>query len=114
MGSRGKTMDLMNAPARMTMKPLEMGGNDAPPSALDSPAAEDSPPLRSVHTSNFSSILQELGISVLVSTYQAGKLVMHQLQQHRRQRDRSCRQLPNHRRAWKRLWRLIELRGDVE
>jgi uncharacterized protein (TIGR03032 family) len=32
--------------------------------------------LRSVHTSNFSAILQELGISVLVTTYQAGKLVM--------------------------------------
>lgn len=37
---------------------------------------EDQPPLRSVHTSNFSAILQELGISVLVTTYQAGKLVM--------------------------------------
>src|SRR6476660_1844698 len=36
----------------------------------------DAPPLRSVHTSNFSAILQELGISVLVTTYQAGKLVM--------------------------------------
>src|SRR4051812_5738665 len=34
------------------------------------------PPLRSIHTSNFSAILQELGISVLVTTYQAGKLVM--------------------------------------
>lgn len=33
-------------------------------------------PLRSVHTSNFSAILQELGVSVMVTTYQAGKLVM--------------------------------------
>src|SRR5262245_13018104 len=41
-----------------------------------SPSKEDAPPLRSVHTSNFSAILQELGISVLVTTYQAGKLVM--------------------------------------
>jgi len=41
-----------------------------------SPSANDAPPLRSVHTSNFSAILQELGISVLVTTYQAGKLVM--------------------------------------
>jgi hypothetical protein len=40
------------------------------------PRTEDPPPLRSVHTSNFSAILQELGISVLVTTYQAGKLVM--------------------------------------
>jgi uncharacterized protein (TIGR03032 family) len=34
------------------------------------------PPLRSVHTTNFAAILDELGISVLVTTYQAGKLVM--------------------------------------
>ena len=36
------------------------------------PAVE---PLRSVHTSNFPQILDQLGISLLVSTYQAGKLV---------------------------------------
>ena len=41
-----------------------------------SPPTNDAPPLRSVHTSNFSAILQELGVSVLVTTYQAGKLVM--------------------------------------
>src|SRR4051794_3919233 len=33
--------------------------------------------LRRVHTSNFFAILQELGISVLATTYWAGKLVMH-------------------------------------
>jgi uncharacterized protein (TIGR03032 family) len=44
--------------------------------APGSPTKEDPPPLRSVHTSNFSPILQELGVSVLVTTYQAGKLVM--------------------------------------
>ncbi|GAB4217614.1 MAG: hypothetical protein OHK0012_22640 [Synechococcales cyanobacterium] len=32
--------------------------------------------LRSVHTTNFPAILQELGISLLVSTYQAGKLIV--------------------------------------
>ena len=32
--------------------------------------------LRSVHTANFGEILSELGISLLVSTYQAGKLVI--------------------------------------
>ncbi|MBY0523882.1 MAG: DUF4915 domain-containing protein [Gemmataceae bacterium] len=42
----------------------------------DSGRAEEVPPLHSVHTSNFPAILQELGISVLVTTYQAGKLVM--------------------------------------
>jgi uncharacterized protein (TIGR03032 family) len=47
-----------------------------PPPEPGPPAKEAPPPLRSVHTSNFSAILQELGISLLVTTYQAGKLVM--------------------------------------
>jgi uncharacterized protein (TIGR03032 family) len=34
------------------------------------------PPLRSVHSASFPALLEELGISVLVTTYQAGKLVM--------------------------------------
>jgi uncharacterized protein (TIGR03032 family) len=38
--------------------------------------AAPAPPLRSIHTGNFSAILQELGVSLLVTTYQAGKLVM--------------------------------------
>ena len=33
-------------------------------------------PMRSVHTTNFPHILQQLGISILVSTYQAGKLIV--------------------------------------
>ncbi|WP_052056134.1 TIGR03032 family protein [Myxosarcina sp. GI1] len=33
-------------------------------------------PLRSVHTNNFPEILQKLGISLIISTYQAGKLVV--------------------------------------
>ena len=36
----------------------------------------DAEPLRSVHTSTFPQILEQLGISVLVSTYQAGKLIV--------------------------------------
>jgi uncharacterized protein (TIGR03032 family) len=36
----------------------------------------DPPPLRSVHTSNFPQILAEAPASVLVTTYQAGKLVI--------------------------------------
>jgi uncharacterized protein (TIGR03032 family) len=47
-----------------------------PPPGPTLAATEGPPPLRSVHTSNFSAILQELGISLLVTTYQAGKLVM--------------------------------------
>jgi uncharacterized protein (TIGR03032 family) len=46
-----------------------MAEEDASP-----PAAE--PPLRSVHTSNFPQILAEATASVLVTTYQAGKLVI--------------------------------------
>jgi len=43
--------------------------------------SEDNPapgvePLRSVHTSNFPEILSHFGISLMVSTYQAGRLVM--------------------------------------
>jgi uncharacterized protein (TIGR03032 family) len=34
------------------------------------------PPLRSVHTASFPALLEDLGMSVLISTYQAGKLVM--------------------------------------
>lgn len=46
--------------------------SDTPASADASPAVE---PLRSVHTRTFPQILDELGISLLVTTYQAGKLV---------------------------------------
>src|SRR3954464_15917791 len=45
------------------------------PSSPGSPTKE-APPLRSIHTSTLPGILRELGISVLVTTYQAGKLVM--------------------------------------
>ncbi len=46
--------------------------------ALDSerPPVEDPGPLRAVHTSNFPTLLRQLGASLLVTTYQAGKLVM--------------------------------------
>lgn len=33
-------------------------------------------PLRSVHTTNFPDILKQLGISLVISTYQAGKLIL--------------------------------------
>jgi uncharacterized protein (TIGR03032 family) len=39
-------------------------------------ASDPSPPLRSVHTTSFADILQHYGISMLVTTYQAGKLVV--------------------------------------
>src|SRR5580704_12329491 len=40
---------------------------------LTGPAA---PPLRSVHTQTFAQILQQYGLSLAVTTYQAGKLVL--------------------------------------
>lgn len=45
----------------------------------DSPISNSSAtlePLRSVHTSNFPQLLQQLGLSLVVSTYQAGKVVL--------------------------------------
>ena len=40
------------------------------------PAAPAAEPLRSSHTQSFAPLLEEVGASVLVSTYQAGKLVL--------------------------------------
>jgi uncharacterized protein (TIGR03032 family) len=48
-------------------------GTPASPAA---PAAEPAAPLRAVHTSNFPALLRQLGASLVVTTYQAGKLVM--------------------------------------
>ena len=43
-------------------------------SVAESPATPE--PLRSKHTASFPALLEQLGISVLVTTYQAGKLVL--------------------------------------
>jgi uncharacterized protein (TIGR03032 family) len=40
------------------------------------PRTEDPGPLRAAHTPNFPALLRQLGASLLVTTYQAGKLVM--------------------------------------
>ena len=48
-------------------------GTNGPPAPAETGAA---PPLRSVHTTNFPALLDQLGISLLVTTYQAGKLVV--------------------------------------
>jgi uncharacterized protein (TIGR03032 family) len=39
-------------------------------------ATSQAEPMRSVHTSNFPHILSQLGISLVISTYQAGKLII--------------------------------------
>lgn len=44
-------------------------------SEKSAPGASSAPPLRSVHTSSFAQLLTQLGVSVAVSTYQAGKLI---------------------------------------
>ena len=63
---------------------------ETPPSSTANPKTESAPspenaadllnpataPLRSIHTETFPELLQSLGVSLLVSTYQAGKLVM--------------------------------------
>jgi uncharacterized protein (TIGR03032 family) len=47
------------------------------PSTSDAATSSDAPsPLRSVHTTNFPAILEHLQSSLLVTTYQAGKLVV--------------------------------------
>ncbi len=43
---------------------------------LEEPESATLPPLRSVHSANFPAILESLGASLLVTTYQAGKLVV--------------------------------------
>jgi uncharacterized protein (TIGR03032 family) len=48
----------------------------APPHTSPPASAPGLPPLRSVHTTTFAGVLEQLGISLLVSTYQAGKLVL--------------------------------------
>lgn len=40
------------------------------------PVADDPGPLRAAHTPDFPALLRELGASLLVTTYQAGKLVL--------------------------------------
>ena len=39
-------------------------------------ASPQNEPMRSVHTNNFPHILNQLGISLVISTYQAGKLIV--------------------------------------
>ena len=50
-------------------------GAPTPPGG-PSEAGSAPPPLRSAHTPNFTDLLTRQGISLLVTTYQAGKLVV--------------------------------------
>lgn len=52
--------------------------SNLPPLPADLPGPDDptAEPLRSVHTGRFPPLLRQLGVSLLVTTYQAGKLVV--------------------------------------
>src|SRR3954451_14349588 len=56
-----------------------MSAPSAPVSLMPDPGRPqtDAPtPLRAVHTTNFPALLRQIGASLLVTTYQAGKLVL--------------------------------------
>jgi uncharacterized protein (TIGR03032 family) len=50
--------------------------DENPPGAGTKPETPDAGPLRAVHSMNFPALLRQLDASLLVTTYQAGKLVM--------------------------------------
>jgi uncharacterized protein (TIGR03032 family) len=56
------------------MTTLDTAADWAPPPSLNDTA--DPGPLRAAHTANFPALLRQMGASLLVTTYQAGKLVM--------------------------------------
>jgi hypothetical protein len=71
-------MATQGAPARATADPTEHSGCDR---RVASPALSAGPTeglglLQAAHTPNFPTLLRHLGASLLVTTYQAGKLVM--------------------------------------
>src|SRR5271165_2491654 len=56
-----------------------MASKNGPVSPIPNPALsrmEELAPLRAAHSQNFPALLRQLGASLLVTTYQAGKLVM--------------------------------------
>src|SRR5215813_14968287 len=56
------------------MTTLTPPADSAPAPSLNGAAGPE--PLRAAHTANFPALLRQLGASLLVTTYQAGKLVM--------------------------------------
>ena len=53
-----------------------MSTNEPGPVPQDGSDPAEPHPMRSVHTSNFANILEQMGASILVTTYQAGRLVI--------------------------------------
>ncbi len=58
------------------MGEASLGSSNTEDTTSQPPAEPALPPLRSLHTQNFPALLREMGVSVLVTTYQAGKLVI--------------------------------------
>src|SRR5579871_547869 len=71
--SRSRTSALLTWKVEIMASPSSPA---APTQDLDRPKLEAPAPLRAVHTTNFPTLLRRLGASLLVSTYQAGKLVL--------------------------------------
>src|SRR6202021_2245616 len=74
-------IDLPDSTARSAYMKMSCGNNAEFRRQGDPPlpppfAAGESPPLRGVPPSNFPALLRQLGASLLVTTYQAGKLVL--------------------------------------
>lgn len=71
-GLQASSSDSENGRAKSTepASESEAGGGEA------GEAGAESPPLSSQHTSSFTSLLEQFGISIAVTTYQAGKLVL--------------------------------------
>jgi len=78
-----KIMPTQAAPAILAADSTEQNarsgrssGPTAPAGRAPAPQPEDAGPLRAAHTPNFPGLLRHLGASLLVTTYQAGKLVV--------------------------------------
>jgi Domain of unknown function (DUF4915) len=71
-------MAKQSAPDSLMPDPTGQNGRDRCLSTQGGPAGppEGPGPLRAVHTPNFPALLRQLGASLLITTYQAGKLVM--------------------------------------
>jgi uncharacterized protein (TIGR03032 family) len=68
-----RTMAQRGAPAGVQPPPAPESASPAAPAPQE--GQSDTQPLQSVHTTSFPELLEKLGASVLVSTYQAGKLI---------------------------------------
>jgi uncharacterized protein (TIGR03032 family) len=62
--------------AQPSPRHAERTNGDADCAPASRAGLKSAPPLRSIHTTSFPQILEKLGISLLVTTYQAGKLVV--------------------------------------